>query len=104
MIAGWRPRFHRPAAARFDQNTLFELGAGAAPVGARAEFADIPSSRLRLHGDLHPGNLLWNESGPVFVDFDDCCSGPVIQDLWMLLPGDDDGRRRALAGLPGGRL
>lgn len=65
----------------------------------RARFADIPSSRMRLHGDLHPGNLLWNESGPVFVDFDDCCSGPVIQDLWMLLPGDDDGRRRALAAL-----
>lgn len=65
----------------------------------RAVFAANPSSTLRLHGDLHPGNLLWNEAGPVLVDFDDCCSGPAIQDLWMLLPGDEDGRQRALGAL-----
>lgn len=58
-----------------------------------------PLASLRLHGDLHPGNLLWNDDGPAFVDFDDACSGPAIQDLWMLLPGDDDGRRRALTAL-----
>ena len=61
-----------------------------------------PMSMLRLHGDMHPGNLLWNDDGPAFVDFDDACSGPAIQDLWMLLPGDDDGRRRALAALVSG--
>ena len=47
---------------------------------------------LRLHGDCHAGNVLWTEDGeqrgPHFVDFDDCRSGPAIQDLWMLLPGD----------------
>ncbi|MFO1435865.1 MAG: serine/threonine protein kinase [Gammaproteobacteria bacterium] len=42
---------------------------------------------LRLHGDCHPGNVLWTESGPLFVDFDDCMTGPAIQDLWMLLSG-----------------
>lgn len=42
---------------------------------------------LRLHGDCHPGNVLWTESGPHFVDFDDCATGPAIQDLWMLLAG-----------------
>jgi Ser/Thr protein kinase RdoA (MazF antagonist) len=47
-----------------------------------------PVRDLRLHGDCHPGNLLWNERGPVFVDLDDCASGPRIQDLWMLLAGD----------------
>ena len=41
---------------------------------------------IRLHGDLHPGNLLWRD-GPFFVDLDDCRSGPAIQDLWMLLSG-----------------
>ncbi len=41
----------------------------------------------RLHGDCHLGNLLWNEHGPVFVDLDDCMTGPAIQDLWMLLSG-----------------
>jgi Ser/Thr protein kinase RdoA (MazF antagonist) len=42
---------------------------------------------FRLHGDCHPGNVLWTESGPLFVDFDDCMTGPAIQDLWMLLSG-----------------
>lgn len=43
--------------------------------------------QLRIHGDCHMGNLLWSEQGPVFVDLDDCVTGPAIQDLWMLLSG-----------------
>ena len=43
---------------------------------------------LRLHGDCYPGNILWTEDGPHFVDFDDSRMGPAIQDLWMLLSGD----------------
>ncbi|MEJ2553812.1 MAG: serine/threonine protein kinase [Gammaproteobacteria bacterium] len=43
---------------------------------------------IRLHGDCHPGNILWTDGGPHFVDLDDCCMGPAIQDLWMLLSGD----------------
>lgn len=43
---------------------------------------------LRLHGDCHMGNVLWTDTGPHFVDFDDCRSGPAVQDLWMLLSGD----------------
>ena len=42
---------------------------------------------IRLHGDCHPGNILWRD-GPTFVDLDDCRSGPAIQDLWMMLSGD----------------
>jgi len=45
-------------------------------------------STLRLHGDCHRGNVLWTEKGPHFVDLDDCCNGPAIQDLWMLLSGE----------------
>jgi Ser/Thr protein kinase RdoA (MazF antagonist) len=45
-------------------------------------------TRLRLHGDCHRGNVLWTEKGPHFVDLDDCCNGPAIQDLWMLLSGE----------------
>ncbi len=44
-------------------------------------------STIRLHGDCHPGNILWRD-GPTFVDLDDCRSGPAIQDLWMMLSGD----------------
>ncbi len=43
---------------------------------------------IRLHGDCYPGNILWTDDGPHFVDFDDCRMGPAIQDLWMLLSGD----------------
>ncbi|MBI3044927.1 MAG: serine/threonine protein kinase [Betaproteobacteria bacterium] len=43
---------------------------------------------IRLHGDCHAGNVLWTDEGPHFVDFDDCRTGPAVQDLWMLLSGD----------------
>ncbi|HUN26400.1 MAG TPA: serine/threonine protein kinase [Steroidobacteraceae bacterium] len=46
-----------------------------------------PVTQVRIHGDCHLGNLLWNEQGPVFVDLDDCMMGPRVQDLWMLLSG-----------------
>ena len=54
---------------------------------------------LRLHGDCHPGNILWTEAGPHFVDFDDSRQGPAIQDLWMLLSGDEADARRQLSAL-----
>ena len=57
--------------------------------GVRRAFdraGDVAS--LRLHGDCHQGNVLWTDSGPHFVDFDDSRSGPAVQDLWMLLSGD----------------
>jgi Ser/Thr protein kinase RdoA (MazF antagonist) len=44
--------------------------------------------QIRLHGDCHPGNILWTEDGPHFVDLDDARMGPAMQDLWMLLSGD----------------
>jgi Ser/Thr protein kinase RdoA (MazF antagonist) len=53
--------------------------------------------RIRLHGDCHGGNVLWTDAGPHFVDFDDCRSGPAVQDLWMLLSGDRGSMARELA-------
>lgn len=47
-----------------------------------------PVDQIRLHGDCHAGNVLWSESGPHIVDFDDCLMGPAIQDIWMLLSGE----------------
>lgn len=58
---------------------------------------------IRLHGDCHPGNILFTDLkdgnasasvGPHFVDLDDARMGPAMQDLWMLLSGD-----RAAMGL-----
>jgi Ser/Thr protein kinase RdoA (MazF antagonist) len=52
---------------------------------------------IRIHGDCHLGNLLWNERGPVFVDLDDCMMGPRVQDLWMLLSGTPAEQQRQWA-------
>jgi len=54
------------------------------------QFDAVGATTLRLHGDCHPGNILWTPNGPHFVDLDDCCTGPAIQDLWMLLSGSQD--------------
>jgi len=58
--------------------------------------AIFPLRELRLHGDCHPGNILWTDTGPHFVDLDDCLSGPAIQDLWMLLSGDREQMSRQM--------
>ncbi len=50
----------------------------------------IMPRNIRLHGDCHPGNLLWRDDAPHFVDLDDCRMGPAVQDLWMLLSGDNN--------------
>lgn len=62
---------------------------------------------IRLHGDCHPGNILWTPiddragagGGPHFVDLDDCRSGPAVQDLWMLLSGERDAMQGQLAAV-----
>jgi len=53
-------------------------------------FSAVSPFTLRLHGDCHPGNILWTDDGPHFVDMDDCRNGPAIQDIWMLLSGDPE--------------
>jgi Ser/Thr protein kinase RdoA (MazF antagonist) len=48
----------------------------------------INIENIRLHGDLHPGNILTRDEVFHIVDLDDARTGPAIQDLWMLLSGD----------------
>lgn len=55
---------------------------------------------LRIHGDCHPGNVLWTDDGPHFVDLDDCMNGPAVQDLWLFLSGS----REEMAGQLGDLL
>jgi Ser/Thr protein kinase RdoA (MazF antagonist) len=62
----------------------------------------LPLQTIRLHGDCHLGNILWQPSGPVFVDLDDCLQGPAIQDLWMFLSGNADEQRRQWSELLAG--
>jgi Ser/Thr protein kinase RdoA (MazF antagonist) len=65
-------------------------------------FASTAPRMLRLHGDCHPGNLLWTPEGPHFVDLDDAMTGPAVQDLWMLLSGDTTAAREQLGALLSG--
>lgn len=58
-----------------------------------------PYRELRIHGDCHPGNVLWTDAGPHFVDLDDCVNGPAVQDLWLFLSGSRDEMAIALADL-----
>ena len=78
----------------------------ASAMGKRAtgSFDAEPLQSIRLHGDCHPGNILWTPTerpggGPHFVDLDDARSGPAVQDLWMLLSGDRRQRTAQLSGL-----
>jgi Ser/Thr protein kinase RdoA (MazF antagonist) len=65
---------------------------------------------LRLHGDVHEGNVLWRDAadarvkkdvGPHFVDFDDSRMGPAVQDLWMLMGSREQASQRLRALLAG---
>jgi Ser/Thr protein kinase RdoA (MazF antagonist) len=55
--------------------------------------------QFRIHGDCHPGNVLWTDDGPHFVDLDDCMTGPAVQDLWLFLSGSRDEMAAQLADL-----
>jgi Ser/Thr protein kinase RdoA (MazF antagonist) len=81
------------------RNVYFGLAAQATD-GIEACFARAGSvARIRLHGDVHVGNVLWTDGGPHFVDFDDARTGPAVQDLWMLLSGTQEERQAQLADL-----
>jgi thiamine kinase-like enzyme len=34
-----------------------------------------------LHGEPHPGNFLRTQDGPLFIDFETCCRGPIEFDV-----------------------
>lgn len=112
-IGALRPFEHRPALtveSYGDESLAYLLSNGFIPPDLEAAYRTVAEdvlgrvraayarggrvASIRLHGDCHPGNVLWSEAGPHFVDFDDCRSGPAVQDMWMLLSGD----RAAMTG------
>jgi Ser/Thr protein kinase RdoA (MazF antagonist) len=71
-----------------DQEAVFSSVARQAVAFIRERDGGVTANTLRLHGDCHPGNLLWRDDQPNLVDLDDACNGPAVQDWWMLLSGE----------------
>jgi aminoglycoside phosphotransferase (APT) family kinase protein len=69
-------REHTPALADADRellsNTLRSL---------RRAIDDRGAAEQLLHGEPHAGNLLKTKNGPLFIDFETCCRGPVEFDI-----------------------
>jgi aminoglycoside phosphotransferase (APT) family kinase protein len=42
---------------------------------------DRDAAEQLLHGEPHPGNVLNTKDGPLFIDLETCCRGPVEFDL-----------------------
>ena len=55
-----------------------------------------PLHMIRIHGDCHPGNMLWRDDKLWIVDLDDCINGPALQDVWMLLSGSRNEQEQQL--------
>jgi Ser/Thr protein kinase RdoA (MazF antagonist) len=115
-VGARQPFAHRPAldAQRLGAEPLqWLLASGMIPLDVQSEWQRACADALalvdqhftlamphiqsiRLHGDCHAGNVLWTPvdapaaagPGPHFVDLDDACMGPAVQDLWMLLSGE----------------
>jgi hypothetical protein len=47
----------------------------------RREISERSSGEQLLHGEPHAGNLLNTKRGPLFIDLETCCRGPVEFDL-----------------------
>ncbi len=114
LIGASRPFAHRPELdiRSFGQNSVDFISTNCIPNEYREAYQSLtrdllqaietiykrvdPLRKIRLHGDCHSGNMLWRDDAPHFVDFDDARMAPAIQDLWMLLSGNEDQQRRQL--------
>ena len=47
----------------------------------RRTIGDRGAAEQLLHGEPHPGNVLNTKNGPLFIDLETCCRGPVEFDL-----------------------
>jgi len=69
-------RDHTPALADADRELLGNtLGSLRRMIGERGGAEQL------LHGEPHPGNVLTTKNGPLFIDLETCCRGPVEFDL-----------------------
>lgn len=85
----------------FEDQLVYLLDGGFIPGELEIEYENLTLSILemieplfkgremiRIHGDLHSGNLIQRpDEGFYVLDFDDMAIGVPVQDFWMLLPG-----------------
>jgi len=69
-------RSHTPELAEADRELLRHTLQGI----SRA-IVDRGAPEQLLHGEPHPGNLLNTNTGPLFIDLETCCRGPVEFDI-----------------------
>ncbi len=91
LLDGFIPRELVPAYSTLSR----DLEQAVAAIYREVQAAD----QIRIHGDCHVGNILWRDDTAHFVDLDDCCTAPAVQDLWMFLSGDRSYRQLQLAEL-----
>ena len=90
-------------------NLAFLLEAGLLPDAGRERYKGLvericdlsepwfsQAAYQRIHGDCHLGNILHGRSGFFLIDFDDMVRGPCVQDLWLIVPGNDAADRARL--------
>jgi hypothetical protein len=69
-------RDRTPALTNGDRELLGDM-----LVSRRQAIADRRAPEQLLHGEPHPGNVLNTKDGPLFIDLETCCRGPVEFDL-----------------------
>jgi hypothetical protein len=69
-------RNHTPALPDADRELL-----GNTLQNRSRAIGDRGSAEQLLHGEPHPGNVLNTTDGPLFIDLETCCRGPVEFDL-----------------------
>jgi len=91
LLEGFIPKSLVPAYSTLTRDLLQTVTA----IYAEVKAGDM----IRVHGDCHVGNILWRDDTAHFVDLDDCCTAPALQDLWMFLSGERPYRELQLAEL-----
>jgi aminoglycoside phosphotransferase (APT) family kinase protein len=69
-------RERTPALAEADRALL-----GSTLRSLRKAIGDGGAAEQLLHGEPHPGNVLNTKTGPLFIDLETCCRGPIEFDL-----------------------
>lgn len=69
-------RDETPAIAEADRDLLLRTLRS-----AHAEIHSRGAAEQLLHGEPHSGNVLGAQGGPLFIDFETCCRGPIEFDV-----------------------